>query len=310
MSLFLVDSPDPDPAANWNPFGDEFDVPDGVEEEHGDGRRKPRFDKRTGRYIDLPPVPGYEGVKSWTRVTTLKKTLEDEWRLNAWMRRQVFMGIKYEPRILAEIGPQLDPSTKFGKRKLDALTERAIEVAGSHEGRDRGSDLHEILEADQAGTLDLSTLDDDQRAWLDGYRGALTDHGVRFLAEYSERIVVIPELGCAGTLDTLADDNGTIKVGDLKSQKWEPGQFDSISLCIQLACYAHAAFMLDGESWTWENVPQIDQTGGVILWAPAVEPGKALIYDVDLDFGWEMALLSKAVRSHRNRKGVVTRRKP
>ena len=27
--------------------------------------------------------------------------------------------------------------------------------------------------------------------------------------------VVIPELGCAGTLDTLADDNGTIKVGDL-----------------------------------------------------------------------------------------------
>lgn len=310
MTLFAVDD-EPEPvASNWNPFGDEFEVPAGADDDHENGRRKPRFNAYNGRYNDLPPVPGFEHVKTWTRVTTLKSTLEDQWRLDAWKRRQVFMGIKYDPKILGEITPQLDPTTRFGKKRLDQLTDRAIAVAGSHEGRDRGSELHEILERDQDGTLDLDTLDDDHRLWLDGYHNALTDHGVRFLPEYSERVVVIPELGCAGTLDTLADDNGTIKVGDLKSQKWLPGQFDSISLCIQLACYANAAFMLDDESWTWENVPQIDRTKGVVLWAPAVKPGEAQIIDVDLEFGWEMALLSKEVRQHRNRKGVVTRRMP
>src|SRR5690606_40071490 len=109
--------------------------------------------------------------------------------------------------------------------------------------------------------------------------------GVTLLPAYSERVVVIPEIGCAGTLDTIADDNGVLRIGDLKTQKWEPGVFDRISLCAQLASYSRAAFMLDTESWTWEAMPQVNQEMGVIIWAPAVEPGKAEIYEVDLSFG-------------------------
>jgi hypothetical protein len=304
VSLFDVETgPVPE---NWNPFGEEFAEP--VSDAPSDGRRKPGFDERTGRYNDLPPVPGYEKVKTWMRVTTLKSTLEDQWRLEAWKRRQVIMGIKREPKLLGEIGPQLDPSTKYGRAKLDQLVERAIEIAGSHEGRERGSDLHEIIEAEQNGSLGLEELDEERRVWLDGYRRCLRAGGVTLLPEYSERTVVIPEIGCAGTLDTIADDNGILRIGDLKTQKWEPGAFDRISLCAQLASYSRAAFMLDTESWTWKAMPQVNQEIGVIIWAPAVEPGKAEIYEVDLSFGWEMVLESLKTRANRNRKGVVTKR--
>lgn len=301
MSLFDVEESEP-VAENWNPFGEEFEAPDGP----GDGTRRPSFNKYNGRYDDLPPVPGFENVKSWTRVTTLKSTLEDQSLLEAWKRRQVVIGIKAEPKLLGEFGPQLDPSTRFGKNKINAIADRAIEIAGAHTGRERGTDLHTVIEDDQFDRLDLDALDDETRTWFEGYRRCLDDHKIKLLPEYSERTVVIPEIGCAGTLDTIALDNGLYRIGDLKSQKTLI--FGQMSVCIQLACYSRAAFMLDQESWTWQNMPQVEQDKGVIIWAPAIEPGRAEVHDVDLDFGWEMALESVKARKNRNRKGIITKR--
>lgn len=301
MSLFVTDEAEPVPES-WNPFGDEFAEP--ASAGPADGKRRPHFNKYNGRYDDLPPVPGYEKVKSWTRVTTLKSTLEDQSLLDAWKRRQLLLGIKAEPKLLGEIGPQLDPSTRFGRNKLNAICDRAMEIAGSHAGAEKGSDLHSLIESDHVTPLDLDQLDDESRTWFVEYRRTLTEGGITILPEFVERTVVIPEIGCAGTLDMIVNHRGKLRIGDLKSQKTLI--FGQMALCIQLACYSRASYMLDEKSWTWKNMPQVEQDAGVIIWVPAIEPGQAGPKRVDLDFGWEMALESVKTRKNRNRKGIVT----
>lgn len=302
MSIFAEESEIG--SSSWNPFGSEFDEP--VPAGPADGKRRPHFNKYNGRYDDLPPVPGYEKVKSWTRVTTLKSTLEDQALLEAWKRRQLLLGIKKDTSLLGDIGPQLDPSTRFGRKKLNSICERAQEIAGSHDGSEKGTDFHTIIENDQFDRLDLDSLSPEDRVWFDAYRRCLDEGGVRLLPEYSERTVVIPEIGCAGTLDTIADDNGVLRIGDLKTQKTLI--FGQMALCIQLSAYSRAEFMLDERSWTWKTMPQVEQDKGVIIWAPAIEPGRVELHDVDLEFGWTMALKSREIRKDRTRKGIITKR--
>jgi len=301
VSLFDTDEAETD-AVPWNPFGEEFAEP--ASAGHPDGKRRPHFNKHNGRYDDLPPVPGYEKVKSWTRVTTLKSTLEDQALLDAWKRRQVLLGIKKDTRLLGEIGPQLDPSTRFGRNKLNSLCERAMEAAGSHDGREKGTDLHTLIEGDHQTSLDLDSLDDEYRAWFTEYRRVINDGDVKILPEFVERTVVIPEIGCAGTLDMIVSHRGKLRIGDLKSQKTLI--FGQMALCIQLACYSRASYMLDEKSWTWKTMPQVEQDLGVIIWVPAIEPEQAGLKKVDLEFGWHMALKSREVRKDRTRKGIVT----
>jgi len=298
----LFDAETETDAETWNPFGEEFEVP--ASAGASDGKRRPAFDERTGRYCDLPPVPGYEKRRTWTRVTTLKETLEDRSLLEAWKRRQVLLGVKRETRLLGEIGPQLDPSTKFGRNKLNSLVDRAIDLAGSHEGRDKGSDLHALIEIDHADPINIDTLDDGSRAWFREYRRVLHEGEIKILPEYVERTVVIPEIGCAGTLDMIVSHRGLLRIGDLKSQKTLI--FGQMGLCIQLACYSRASYMLDETSWTWKDMPQVEQDAGVIIWVPAIEPEQAAPKRVDLEFGWAMALQSFQTRKDRNRKGIVT----
>lgn len=285
--------------AACNPFGEEFDY-----EDPGDtGPRRPHFNAYNHRYDDLPPVPGYESVKSWTRVTTLKDTLEDRSLLEAWKRRQILLGIKIDTSLLGRIGPQLDPSTRFGRSKLNDLCERAMETAGAHEGREKGTDLHALIEGDHVSPLDPGSLDDGVREWLTEYR-RITQGSVRIIPEYVERTVVIPEIGCAGTLDMIVDHDGRNRIGDLKSQK--SLTFGQMGLCIQLGCYSRASYILDQESWTWEDMPSVEQDFGAIIWVPAINPKQARLKKVDLEFGWTMALESVNARQNRNRKRIIT----
>jgi hypothetical protein len=300
VSLFDVE--DQSEAETWNPFGEEFEVPASAGEPNG--KRRPHFNKYNGRYDDLPPVPGYEKIKTWTRVSTLKTTLEDQSLLDAWKRRQVLLGIKNDTRLLGEIGPQLDPSTRFGRDKLNSLCERAMTAAGSHDGAEKGSDLHSLIEVDHASPINIDTLDDEARRWFREYRRTLVEGEISILPEYVERTVVIPEIGCAGTLDMIVNHRGKLRIGDLKSQKTLI--FGQMGLCIQLACYSRASYMLDETSWTWKDMPQVEQDAGVIIWVPAIEPEQAASKRVDLDFGWAMALKSREVRKDRTRKGIVT----
>ena len=275
----------------------------------GGGAREIEYHPVYGGYSNLPPVPSWEGKTYWTRTSTLAKTLDDTWNLSQWGKRMVVWGIKQRPELLDMVGNRIkDPSGKAGKGVLDAVATRALEEAETYRGADAGTALHDLSEImDATGGVPVGTTADQART-MSAYRDGLISQGLQVLPEYTERVVICPELGCAGRIDRIVRDQETLMIGDLKSQKWEPGAYDSLALAIQLGVYANASYMLDAESWTWVPMPQVSKQGGVVFWIPSVRPGVFEAYDVDLVQGYKFARAAHMLRQWRYQKGIVTKR--
>jgi hypothetical protein len=276
----------------------------------GGGRREIEYHATYGGYSNLPPVPGWEGKTYWARTSTLAKTLDDTYNLSEWGKRMVVWGLKQNPGLLELIGNRItDPGGKAGKEILNAVQKRAMEEADSHKGADAGTALHDLAEVlDATGSIpDGASVA--QIRTLMAYQSGLKVEGLSVVQGFTERVVVCPMLGVAGRIDRILEDvSGAWMIGDLKSQKWEPGQYDSLALSIQLACYANASHMLDEESWTWERMPQVSTKKGVILWIPSVRPGVFEAYDVDLESGLKFAKAAAQLRKWRYLNGIVTKR--
>jgi hypothetical protein len=277
----------------------------------GGGAREIEYHPTYGGYTNLPPVPGWEGKTYWTRVSTLAKTLDDTWNLSQWGKRMVVWGIKQDPSIMNLVGNRIkDPSGKAGKQILDAVATRALEQAETHKGADAGTDLHNLAEEMEFLGHVPEIATPEQRRTLNAYQAGLASQGLEILPEFTERVVVCPELGVAGRIDRIVREvaGGVLRIGDLKSQKWEPGAFDSLALSIQLGVYANASYMLDAESWTWVEMPEVSKRGGVVFWIPSVRPGVFEAYDVDLVKGYKFARAAMQLRTWRNQKDIVTKR--
>lgn len=308
-ALKAVTSPD---EAQTFSFGDEFDTPEPGPESHP---TEIKYD-RWGRYANLPPIPGHSGVRTWTRASTIAKTLDDTYHLDLWKQRQVIRGIAKKPDLLTPVQrTNFNHASQNGKGTLNNIASTAMEIAGSWDGANAGTSFHDLAERFDRGDLieglGMSNATDDELRMLDAYSLTLKSHGIVAMPELMERIVVVPALGVAGRFDRVYLDQGVLRIGDLKSQKWEPGSFDTIALGIQLGIYANAKFMLDQSviPWKWVPLPKIDKTRGIVAWVPATDPGQAEIYDVDLVKGFQYARAAVRVREWRRaNEGVVTRR--
>jgi len=291
-----------------NPFGDQYAIPEASQSDAD----KIDYD-RWGRYANLPGIPGVMDPGPLSRASTIAKVLPDTWNLDQWAKRQIVRGLQRKPALLdLASGPRFNHESKHGKDLLNSIAATAMDEAGSHDGATAGTRFHDLAEhADRGeGILLDPSLSPDDLAMLDAYEAEMRRHSIKPVAEFIERVVCVPSLGIAGRFDRIYNDNGVLRIGDLKSQKWEPGLFDSISLSVQLAIYSNATHMLDMsvKPWKWVPMPKIDKTKGLVAWVPAVEPGKAEIHDVDLVFGWKMTKASVQVREWRKAKGVVSRR--
>lgn len=267
--------------------------------------RQPKFN-RWGWYEDLPAIPGH-GTGPWPRVTTIKETLTDQYGLTQWKQRQVLLGAAQQPELLKAVsGARFNPTSDHGKRTLNALVDTMHDVAGSFSGADKGTVFHKHSEALDAGADPKELgLTREQYDMLRAYWNLRKNAGIK-PSEYSERIVFIPALGAAGTLDRLDWDSDVLKVGDVKTQK--SLDFDGMSIPIQLAMYAHAEFILDHDTWTWLPMPKVDLRTAMVYWVPASEPGRAELHDIDLVKGWKYAQASVRVREWRKDKSTITRR--
>ena len=277
---------------------------------------------RWGQYANLPALPGEDRSKSWTRASTLKDVLTDKKGLELWQLRQTLIGIAMKPSLIAKLqaeieAEEIDFDAKQTKDWLNHIAEEAKEVSKSNEGSKIGTAFHnaaEIYDGTNAFKIDdmMRDLDDQQSEMLSAYSKMLGRHKIRPVGHLMERVICVPELKIVGRLDRVYEDiDGVLRIGDLKSQKWEPGAFDSISLCVQLAIYANATWMLDEEKWEWVPFPKmIDKAKGIIAWVPGTRPGHADIYDLDLEWGWKLAKASFRVRDDwRKDKTRVTLRK-
>jgi hypothetical protein len=300
-------------------FGDEFDQPAETPEI---ARREVKFDG-WGRYANLPPLPGETRSRPWTRASTLKDILTDKRNLDLWNMRQVLRGVAMRPELIRKLRDAVnDEDTDFDSKQikgwLNSIAEQAKDVAGSNKGSDAGTSFHSVAELYDAGnpfTIGelLDRLDNDQARMLAAYAHMLHAHEITPVKDLMERVVAVPEIEVVGRLDRVYEDQGVLKIGDLKSQKWEPGAFDGIPLCVQLAIYANASWMLDEEAWEWRPFPDdIDKTTGLIMWVPATQPGVTEVYDIDLEWGWDLAKESYKIRNdwRKDKSRVKIRRKP
>jgi hypothetical protein len=164
-----------------------------------------------------------------------------------------------------------------------------------------GTALHRITELEDAGR---EVRPGSLAGELNAYRATMAARGWRAVPEYLERIICVPELGCAGRLDKLLERVGDplLMVGDLKSQK--SMDFGGLKIAIQLAIYSHAYAMWNEDTETWEDPPPINQEEAVVLWAPI---GRKLCepYWVNLVRGWHWAQRSLETREGRKEKLVT-----
>lgn len=301
-------------------FGTEYAAPAGAPVETPN---KIDFD-RWGRYIGLPAIPGEKKPRAWTRATKLKDILPDKKNLELWQQRQVLRGLAMRPDLMRQLqdeieADEIDFDSKMIKTWLNKICEDAKRVAGSFEGAEKGTAFHEAAELYDAGNpfkIDdlMGSLDPNQAEMLGAYAKLLADHKIKPIGDLMERVVCVPEINVVGRLDRVYEDqDGLFKIGDLKSQKWEPGAFDGIALTVQLAIYANATWMLDEDRWEWVPTPDmIDKSAGIIAWVPATKPGVAEIYELDLEWGWELAKTSSVIRNdwRKDRSRVRLRRRP
>lgn len=258
-------------------------------------RPEPKRD-RYGRYLLPHPDGGNE--LPWTRATTFAKSISDTFGLTKWELRMAVKGVASRSDLyaLAAATPIED------KAKLDRIAADAKEVAAASSGANLGSALHGFTER-----LDRGEQVDVPAPWLAdvrAYHAALTAAGVRILPHLIERIVVVPDLKVAGTLDRIVDPSGgdPLRIADVKTGK--DLSYGWLEIAIQLALYARATAIWDDTRRTYEPMPVVDLDRALVMHLPV---GKAQcdLYTVDIAAGWEAAQVCHAVRQWRNRKGLA-----
>lgn len=254
---------------------------------------------RFGRYVLPDPDTGKE--RSWTRATTVARTLADEYHLTRWKMRQVAKGMALRPDLVAGAAaadPEADKST------LDDIADKAMERAGGSAGSTVGTALHAFAQRINLGEPLASLgapapLDADLREYVD----TLARHHLRVRGELTERVIVVPALGIAGKLDAIVEQptgvtkSAPLAVMDLKTAK--SIDYSLLEIAIQLAIYSRAAALWDPARGEYEPMPAVDQERALVLHLPV---GKAhgQIYGLNIAQGWEYTQLAGQVRAARS----------
>jgi len=269
-----------------NPVGDQFQS----------AATPVRFD-RFGRYLLPDPATGQE--RAWTRVSTVARTLADEYGLTQWKLRMVAKGVAIRPDLIAGAAAA-DP--EHDKKDLQEIAGKAMDAAEASAGATFGTALHNFTRRLDTGTPPealhvpsalLSTV----KAYVDCFRTA------RLGVEHAERIVVLPDLGIAGEFDRIVTQpSGVTKseprsILDLKSGK--DLSYGWLEATIQQALYAHAPLMWDPVTGTYVEKPAVDLARALILHLP-VGQGRAQLYGVNIAEGWRLAQLALRVRAERS----------
>ncbi|HEU4754274.1 MAG TPA: hypothetical protein VFU47_14285 [Armatimonadota bacterium] len=261
-----------------------------------------RADVITGGRYRLPNRDGSHRKGGWTRVTNLVSAISDQYRLQQWEMRTVLRGLVLRPDLheaMRSLVETDDPNTEAYRDEVARIAEQAKEAAGGSDGSRNGSMKHAMVEAHHGG-LPVGTLSERARLQLASYVDQMHVAKLRALPGMQERRVIIERFSAAGTLDNILECllSGVLYIGDLKTQKrfwtW-------LEICAQLACYAHADAMWvpeeSGVAGHYVDMPPVDRSRAIVAWMPEYhpngEPGEVPpevhLYEVDIEWGWEVA---------------------
>lgn len=251
-----------------------------------------------GRYVIPNPRTGKR--QSWTRATTYSSSIADTFGLTRWQIRMTALGLVRRKDLYAGVAAIADPETTDGKKKLDALCDAAKEFAGTSQAATLGTALHAF-----AQQVDMGRSPEIPAPWdadIAIYKETLKEQGIETSPNYVERIVVLPDLKVAGTMDRIVRWNGRLMIGDIKtgadlSYSWP-------EIAIQLAIYSRAETMFDVELNQHFPLPKVDRRHALVVHLPAGQ-ARCTLYLIDIDAGWRTAHLCTMVRDWRTRKDIA-----
>jgi hypothetical protein len=154
-----------------------------------------------------------DDTTAWTRVTTVAGTLADRYGLEKWGNRNVVLGIAAREDLYA----QAASCTPDDKDTLNQIVDQAQEAAKAKSGANLGTALHRFTER-----IDRGEEVQVPGQWIpdvEAYTKTLAAAGVAVIPGWLERVVVVPKLHVAGTLDRLVTVPGydLPLVADLKT---------------------------------------------------------------------------------------------
>lgn len=282
---------------------------------------------RWGRYKLRHPSTGK--TVEWTRATTFAKSISDTFTLSQWAQRNVLLGATLRPDIVAAAHGK---DIAKDREQLNTWTEELQQAAGSKVAANLGTAVHSFTERvdrnwERRWEVLRDEIPEDFRPHVEAYILLLEEYGLEPVPHMIEFSTGVLQYEVMGTSDNcyrttkhleLQMPRGKVRlspgehvIGDKKTGKdldygWQ-------EICIQLALYAQGVntqgiFNWADETWDADPLSRFAEPGtkvredvGVILHLP-VDPRstkKPALHGVDLESGWNAAVLCERVRSWR-----------
>ena len=271
------------------------------------GRTPPTFNGN-GQYRLPDPVTGKP--TSYTRASTVAKTLEDTWMLDKWAKRMMLIGIQRSLPLAADLDQLITEHLADGgsdrtlaadlRKPLNDLSEEAQHRAGSTYAAEFGTATHAWCEWVDLGLGHVNSVPAMFRPWVYGHRRALAEAGLTVDPYWTERVVLNTRYGIAGTLDRLFwTHDRRLFLGDIKTSRGM--DYSWLYFAIQLAIYHGSSHVLSLDGMAWEPMPYLDPDTALIAHLPRDEPEHARIVPLNMVFGAEALHTAMTVRRHRTR---------
>lgn len=282
---------------------------------------------RWGRYKLRHPSTGK--VAEWTRATTFAKSISDTFTLSQWNQRNVLIGATLRPDIVAAAAGK---DVARDREQLNTWTEELGAAAGNKVAANLGTAVHSWTELVDRNWTDRHVVLRDQvpdefKIHVLAYIELLEETGLEPVPTLIEFSTGVLQYEVMGTSDNcyratrhleLSMPRGKVRlspgefvIGDKKTGKdltygWQ-------EICIQLSLYAKGINSLGRFDWptkTWDSDPlaaygepgtKVREDVGVILHLP-VDPRsdkRPAVHGVDLEQGWNAAVLCERVRTWR-----------
>ncbi|MER7487948.1 hypothetical protein ABTY20_18975 [Streptomyces sp. NPDC126497] len=289
---------------------------------------------RYGRYLIPHPDTGKE--QAWTRATTFAKSISDTYALSQWGLRMALIGATMRPDIVKRAHGK---HVRADKKLLDELTAELKTAAGDKVAANLGTSMHSFTEmADRAWHSPggprsiLDQVPPDCRDDVETYIRLLEETGLEPVPHLIEFTTVVKQYGVAGTSDNCYKVTKplTLKIGRAEV-RLAPGEYvigDKKTgrdldygwqeIAIQLGTYAQGintsgVWDRHDEVWHPDPLSRFDKPGtkvrtdaGIVVHLPVdksvdeSEKKEPAVYGIDLESGWNAAVLCERVRAWRN----------
>lgn len=286
---------------------------------------------RFGRYLIPHPDTGKE--TAWTRSTTFAKSISDTYALSQWGLRMALLGATVRPDIVQRAHGK---HVRADKQLLDELTAELKSAAGDKVAANLGTAMHSFTEmADRAwhspggARSILDQVPPDCRDMVETYIRLLEETGLEPVPHLIEFTTVVKQYGVAGTSDNCYKVTKplTLKIGRAEV-RFQPGDYTIgdkktgrdldygwQEIAIQLGTYAqgiNTAGVWDRQAEEWNPDPlnggKVRLDAGIVIHLPvdAESEKTPTVYGIDLESGWEAAVLCERVRAWRKVRNLAS----